>query len=261
MITLQWAIPQTSVADCLTKQGRIYELFINSVTHLKTMSVVAEPTDASVSTEAPKPVETSNPSTTTASPTAEPTEVQEARNDDPTTEEEKDDVAITINGTTIVLLPEDTLVSMSHWVDDVNEYWDLKEMDKADDSTKKSARERLTGSLIVMGVGVKNKTVKITHGMAEWFVSTWKGQAEKGESREEPAQETVEKKEMSQSKSESLKIKFNDFLESLKFAIPDKDETAASVVNLGAFNDDDSAMMANADIEVMLAESTETHEC
>ena len=35
VITLQWwAIPQTYVADHLTKQGRIHELFINSfVTH------------------------------------------------------------------------------------------------------------------------------------------------------------------------------------------------------------------------------------
>ena len=227
------------------------------------MSIVAETSEVSVhNTEVTKPT-VSTPDESTAVESVE--HVDEARNDNPTTDEptesstndkeaEKDDVAITINGTTIVLLPEDTLVSMNHWVDGVNEYWDLKE-ESSDNSTKKSAREKLTASLTVMGNGVRNKTVKITHSMAAWIVSTWKSQS-KG---------ATETREIQAEPDYSLRQKFNDFLESLKFSIPEKKD-AASVFSLGAFQDDDSAMKANTDVEVMLAESTETdtsaqHEC
>ena len=228
------------------------------------MSTVAETSDVSVhGTEVTKPTSSAPDESTAVKSSVEP--VDEARNDAPTTdkqtesstneeESEKDDVAITINGTTIVLLPEDTLVSMNHWVDGVNEYWDLKE-EKSDKSAKKSAREKLTASLTVMGNGVRNKTVKITHSMAAWIVSAWKSQS-KGQS---------ETREIQAEPDYSLKQKFNDFLEYLKFSIPEKKD-AASVFSLGAFQDDDSTMNANTDVEVMLAESTETetsaqHEC
>jgi hypothetical protein len=219
------------------------------------MSIVAEPSDASVATEINK-VEVSPSNQSMAAESLH--EVEEARNDEPTTTDEQndkteegtDDISITINGTTIVVVPEDSLQNLSRWVDDVNKYWDLSEGD-TESNKKKSVRQKLTGSLTLMVNGVRNKTVKISHDVAEWIVSSWKGQSEDvKEIRDEP---------------DTLKQRFNDFLESLKFAIPDKKD-ASSVFNMGAFNDDDSAMKANADIEVMLAESAETepgahHEC
>jgi hypothetical protein len=78
--------------------------------------------------------------------------------------------------------------------------------------------------------------------MAEWIVSIWKIQPTAArEVREDPY---------------TLKQKFNTFLESLKFAIPDKSDR--SVFNIAAFNDDDSAMKAKNDIEVVLADNCET---
>jgi hypothetical protein len=231
------------------------------------MSTAVDTTsDMSISTEIPKIDAVVSPSDPSA--IVEPVQESiEARNDAPTTDDridetkEKDDVAITINGTTIVLLPEETLVTMSKWVDDANEYWEIKEVDN-DDNAKKSARERLAGSLVVMGNGVKNKTVKISHDMAEWIVSVWKksdGQSTTDDREEAPATTANTGTEH----SKSLKVKFNEFLESLKFAIDERKE--GSVVNCGAFNDDDdSAMMAHADIEVMLAETESAenrHEC
>lgn len=238
------------------------------------MSAAVEPSDLSaVSTTVSKPVASLDPTKAQQATVVQETQ-EETRNDSPTTQDQedtlqKDDVAITINGTTIVLLPEDTLVSMSHWVDDVNEYWELNERNAADhdgttDDEKKSAREKLTGSLTVMGNGMKNKTVQITHDMAEWFVSMWKHRENESTKSNNSSREHLSTVRET-SKSESLKMKFNDFLESLKFAIPaEKEDTATSIVNCGAFSDDDSAAMrANTDIEVMLAESSETgnHEC
>jgi hypothetical protein len=225
------------------------------------MSVEVDASDISVYTEISKTVVSPSNHSAIVEPVQE---ADEARNDVPTTaegqletknqeeEQEKDDVAITINGTTIVLLPKETLVTMSKWVDDANEYWNIKEIDPNDN--KKSARERLTGSLVVMGNGVKNKTVQITHDMAEWIVSVWKKESDNNSSREQAPVTSTTK---------SLKVKFNEFLEALKFAIAV--ESDKSVVNCGAFNDDDdSAMRANTDIEVMLAETESMenrHEC
>ncbi|KAL3782392.1 hypothetical protein HJC23_005440 [Cyclotella cryptica] len=169
----------------------------------------------------------------------------ETRNDDPTIDNHTDDVAITINGTTIIVVPENSVRGLSDWVDSVNDYFDLKEGEPTTEASKKpSAREKLTGSLTVMGNGVASKTVKISHGMAEWIVSIWKGQpAAASEVRDDP---------------NKLKQKFNDFLDSLKFAIPEKSDK--SVFNIAAFNDDDSAMIAKSDVEVVLAESCETED-
>lgn len=229
------------------------------------MSTAVDTTsDMSISTEIPKIDAVVSPSDQSA--IVEPVQESiENRNDAPTADERleetkaKDDVAITINGTTIVLLPEETLVTMSKWVDDANEYWEIKEVDN-DKNAEKSPRGRLAGSLVVMGNGVKNKTVKITHDMAEWIVSVWKNNSQSTDDREgAPATTTNTGTEH----SKSLKVKFNEFLESLKFAIDEHKD--ASVANCGAFNDDDdSAMMAHMDIEVMLAETESAenrHEC
>jgi hypothetical protein len=174
-------------------------------------------------------------------------EVEDARNDEPATDgqKEREDVTITINGNTIVIVPEDQLRGMSAWVDSVNEYFQLKERDS---TTVKldSAREQLTANLTVMGTGVASKTVKISHDVAEYVVNAWKGQRAL-------AREGAEK-------PESLKEKFNSFLESFKFDIPKSDDLDLSVVNIGTFNDDDSTMRARKDVEVILSDTFESAE-
>lgn len=167
----------------------------------------------------------------------------ETRNDDPTVDDHADNVAITINGTTIIVIPENSIRGLSDWVDSVNDYFDLREGESTTEKSKKSSgRETLTGSLIVMGNGVASKTVKISHGIAEWIVSIWKRQPAAAREFHED--------------SYTLKQKFNTFLDSLKFSIPDKSDL--SVFNSAAFDDNDSAMIAKSDIEVVLAESCET---
>ncbi|KAL7478376.1 hypothetical protein ACHAW6_004144 [Cyclotella cf. meneghiniana] len=167
----------------------------------------------------------------------------ETRNDDPTVDDHADNVAITINGTTIIVIPENSIRGLSDWVDSVNDYFDLREGESTTEKSKKSSgREKLTGSLIVMGNGVASKTVKISHGIAEWIVSIWKRQPAAAREFHED--------------SYTLKQKFNTFLDSLKFSIPDKSDL--SVFNIAAFDDNDSAMIAKSDIEVVLAESCET---
>lgn len=183
--------------------------------------------DGSITTEASKPVlQLVDPS-----PAAEPVE-DETRNDAPTNDDESarenDNISITANTTTAVI-SEDSLVG-------VNKCGDIQEAD-TNANLNLSLGEKLTASLIVVGAEMRNKTIEITNGMATWVVSVWKGQAAAlREIREDP---------------DGLKQKFNDFLESMKFTIQDN----KSLANTGAFNDDDSFMKANADIEVMLAES------
>jgi hypothetical protein len=97
-----------------------------------------------------------------------------------------------------------------------------------------------------MGTGVASKTVKISHDVAEYVVNAWKGQRAL-------AREGAEK-------PESLKEKFNSFLESFKFDIPKSDDLDLSVVNIGTFNDDDSTMRARKDVEVILSDTFESAE-
>eukprot|EP00956_Cyclotella_meneghiniana_P026612 scaffold57989_cov44-Cyclotella_meneghiniana.AAC.1 len=128
------------------------------------------------------------------------------------------------------------------WIDSVNKYWQSKLGTISDKSMVKSENEMLTSS---HSDGVQNKTNEVNHEVVDRLVSFWKAQAEAVSSN--PV---------------TMKKKFNEFLESLKFALAEENDEA-SVFSLNNLNrlfggDDDSTMGANLNVEVMLATSTET---
>jgi hypothetical protein len=138
---------------------------------------------------------------------------QEASTEVPVTKAK--DVAITINGKSFAVIPEDQLRGMGEWVDSVNQYFDLKDGEETN-SNEKSAKEQLSGNLNIMHNGVVNKSVKITHDVAEYIVNLWKKQTDAAKQVRE--------------NSEVIKEKFNSFTRATSDGLSDVVSVFAFVV-------------------------------
>ncbi|ACI64259.1 predicted protein [Thalassiosira pseudonana CCMP1335] len=198
------------------------------------------------------------------SETTPTTPENEVNADEASGEEAKNgDVALTINGKTLLTIPEasveGSIRNMSSWVDSVNEYFNLKDDTKKSDTherddsaesietesrdaqtTKESqqpAKDSLRNNLSVTVNGAASKTLLMSQQFTEWFIVYWNEQVVPftQEVREDP---------------DVLKVKLNNMLEQLKNALPTIGNSSnESVRDEGIEVDELSCVMENEDEE------------